>query len=779
MLDQNLDPSSPYAVIRPAAPRAFVGYREGSESLYQVRDRLTAIDAGSPSYWIAGEPRSGKSSFLRKLEELLGNEPGRRGTRFRPVPLYVSCAEHGSSLALFRALLRPLAEAVPGRPRSAEPPAAVPPPGPFQLLAGDGPVNAQQLLPLLRADLAAAARGLDGNRSLFVLLIDDLDAAMSGRWGQRLSATLRALLTEPPAGCAGCDGLNVKLVVAGSPELRRVPQFEHLMRLLEVIKLRPLQLDEVGDLIRNAGRPFNGHLAAGILRATGGQPWLTQLVLDLFTATQRRETEFADWFKRFEWTRLRGDAGNRWLAEQWLSRLPDGGLAILAQLTLAPAGRTLQELAEATHLADAELAPKLEKMTGLGLIYQPQQRPDAYEVCGVVKRWYLETTGGAVFVDAIERQARSLPAALPAARPFSLLLSLDHRVMVADGLYTRCFGLDNRFTDEAQSLYRSARQATTAQHLADLGQRLENLGRNNVDENWRGTWEDYFDRTERQGIRFILQTGDQELLDFPIELLPFEQGFLGLRVPAFKEIIGLRRRQKPYRLAGACLPRDEPLNVLLVGAGAGGQCGDYVLPELPGVAPEILGICAALQSAAAKGSLSLGRIVVLSDTPGLAIAGAVVKEATVDGLRQALGGDYGFHVLHFSGHYGFGWTDQSSGLRLQGTGGVELFSLVDLFQQLDGKGLRLACFNGCNSGNHLSASPTHYLGAPYTCLRAGVPAVIGMRWPIDDLAARDLGIRFYQHLAEHGVPETALLETRKWAESRGGTLWAAPVMLTC
>jgi hypothetical protein len=784
MISQDLYPQHPYAATRPASPRTFVGYREGNESLQSIRDRLTAAGAGSPSYWIAGGPKSGKSSFLRQLEDLLRNQPRGRGQRLRPVPLYITCARHGSPLSLCRGLLSLLEKTAAARSRNAAPPdAAVPPPRSFQLLATEGPAANQRLLPLLREDLTAAAAVLDGSRSVFVLLIDDLDAAMAGGWGQKLIPTLRALVTESLAGCEprGCEGLNVRLVLAGSPDLATVPQFKHLLLSLDEIKLRPLALSDIDDLIHVTGKAFNGHLAEAILRATGGQPWLTQLVLEQFTATHRPEREFADWLRSFDWARLRGDTEQRQALEAWLARLPEGGFTILAHLTLAGTGMTLPELAEAIRLDEADLAPKLEKMTGRGLIYRPVQRPDAYQVCEVVKRWYLEETGGSVFVDEIERRQSARLAAQPGAKPFALLLSLDHRVMVADGLYTRCFALDNRFTEEAQKLYRAARQAVTVQHLADLGSNLESLGRNYVDEDWRIVWEDYFTSAERARIRFILQTGDQELLDFPVELLPFEQGFLGLRVPVFKEVIGLRRRE-PYRLAAGCLPRGEPLNVLLVGAGGGGKYGTHEVPALPGVAQEISGICAVLRAAAAQGSLLLGKIVVLTDAPDLAIDGALVKKATVDELKQVLGGAsrIGFHLLHFSGHYGFGGNDQTSGLWLPGGDGVELFSLANLFQHLESKKVNFAFFNGCSSGNH-RPSPTHYLGAPYTCLRAGVPAVIGMRWPIGDGQACHLGIDFYQRLAVHGLPEVALLETRKWAETAygGTTLWAAPVMLTC
>jgi hypothetical protein len=775
MINHRPQPQQLYTVDRPASPLTFAGYRE---CLEEIRAQLTST-GGPQSYWIIGEPKSGKSSFLLKMEDLLRKDAEPKRSHLRPVPLYVSCASCDSLWSLCQSLLQRLAAAAPSRPGTAlSGPAAASRLEPSWLPESKPPVAVKDLLALLWKGLAAAATQLDGNLSPIVLLIDDLDSAMEKTWGRKLFQVLKALLTEAPA--EGATSADLAVALAGSPDLASVPQFADLLGPLDIVNLRPLRLRDVGDLIRASGRAvLNGHLAEAVLRATGGQPWLTQLVLALFTEAHLPEREFSNWFKTFDWVRLRGNTDHQQVLARWLSCLPEGGFTILALLTLARKGMTLREIAEATHLDDADVAPRLGKMVGLGLIYQPEQRPDTYQVCDVVMRCYLEASGGAVLLQEIDRLKGSSPGSSLA--DFCLLLSLEHRVMVADGLYTRCFALDNRFTDEAQSLYRSARKATTAQDLEDLGQRLEDLGRNYVDENWLVTWEDYFDGTDRQLTRFIMQTGDQELLDFPIELLPFEHGFLGLRVPTFKEIIGLRRRQQPYRLAAGCLPRDEPLNVLLVGAAAGGKYGNGKLPALPGVGPEIVGICQALQVAAKQGTLSLGRIVVLSDAPDFPLDGVVVHQPTVEEMRQVLGNAAGpgFHVLHFSGHYAFGQSDQSSGLLIQGADGVDLFSLADLFQQLDGKKLRFACFNGCGSGNHLPQSPTHYLGAPYTCLRAGVPAVIGMRWPIDDAAARDLGIFFYQKLAASMLPEMALLETRKWAERRGGTLWAAPVMLTC
>jgi hypothetical protein len=787
MINHNHSLQNPYAVNRPAG-RTFVGYREGRESVQEVCNCLIASAAGSPSYWIAGEPKSGKSSFLLKLEDSLGKDAGEEATRFRPVPLAISCADYASPLALCRGVVRCLAESVRSHLRIAEPEAAGEPQlAPFQLLESDGPASIQRMLPLLWQDLAAGARQLYGGRSRFVLLIDDLDAAVEGRWAQKLFPTLRLLLTEGPGACSRCglSGDNVKLVLAGSPDLAAAPLFGRLSSFLHEIRLRPLALNDVKELIRTAWRPLNGNqgdLAVQIMRAAGGQPWLTQLVLEQFTRAKRLEREFAEWFKAFDWTGLSGETEPRPVLERWLGRLPEAGPTILAHLVLAQDGMTPQEIGDATGLDEKDLSAPLGRLRDLGLVYESIFRPGACEVCEVVKRWYLGKSGGSVFVGEIERLKTPVPAApQPAARDFSLLLSLDHRVMVADGLYTRFFSLNSGFTDEARRLYRDARDAASLRNLDDLRARLGNLGKNFVDEDWRVAWEDYFERTDRQRIRFILQTGDLDLLDFPIELLPFEQGFLGLRVPTFKEVLGLRRKE-PYRLAGGCLPAREPVNVLLVGAGGGGQYANRSLSALPQVVPEIIGVCKALRMAATRRSFSLGRIVVLSDAPGLAIEGAVVRPATVDGLREALGVEpqSGFHILHYSGHYKFGTSDHETGLLIPGRTGLELFSLPALFQLLDGDTVRFACFNGCSSGDHQPATPTHYLGAPYTCLRAGVPAVVGMRWPIGDRDARDLAIVFYEQLASLGVPELALLETRMWAErEHRGTLWAAPVMLTC
>ncbi len=64
-------------------------------------------------------------------------------------------------------------------------------------------------------------------------------------------------------------------------------------------------------------------------------------------------------------------------------------------------------------------------------------------------------------------------------------------------------------------------------------------------------------------------------------------------------------------------------------------------------------------------------------------------------------------------------------------------------------------------------------------VEAGLPSVLGMRWPVADASARVLAGAFYQALFSEGRLDTALLKARQTIarRDREDITWVSPVLV--
>jgi CHAT domain-containing protein len=168
-----------------------------------------------------------------------------------------------------------------------------------------------------------------------------------------------------------------------------------------------------------------------------------------------------------------------------------------------------------------------------------------------------------------------------------------------------------------------------------------------------------------------------------------------------------------------------------------------------------------------------------------------VPGGTWDALRTMMGAQ-DWHVFHFIGHGGVP-ADPGEGARpddtdetpegfivlSDGQGGhkeVAASELKPMLQQAGKSTLRLVVLNCCESARvtaqNLFASPAVAL------VRAGIPYVVAMQFPIREKAAVKLASVFYEKLAEAWAIEAALTEARvrMWDESRID--WGIPVLYT-
>jgi hypothetical protein len=480
-------------------------------------------------------------------------------------------------------------------------------------------------------------------------------------------------------------------------------------------------------------------------------------------------------------SRFQRDPNRSLICRHWLERLPETGIKMLAQLALDR--DTAKVLAQRTNLPVKTVNEHLQQMVDLGIAFKPAfPRGDRYALGEIFKDWFLEHTGGKVFLEEItslQREAADRTA--ETGRTFTLLASIDPDMLLADGLYGWRVPLMN-LQDAARNLERLSRRAEDIADLAFIGETLQTQLRQ---RDWEEVWKDYVRWMKEDGEKptFVFRFTDEQLQELPVEMLQFDGNFLGRTAPVYKELFGADH-EPAYRMSRGHFLTSTPLNVLLVASSAGGEHEGRRYSPLPRAEDELVEIIRILTGTAADAGLRVGKIVAL--TEGAAELPEQVERhpPTAVNFKQALRGELSntqFHLLHYSGHYVHNDGDESAGLLFRGDREMNFVNLAELSNALDRRRLRLAFFNACKSGLRKSQRPAYNLGIAHTTLRCGVPVVIGMRWIIGDDEAYQISKAFYEELTKSGRPEVALWEARRsvWAREREGSiLWAAPIMLT-
>src|SRR5262249_46318129 len=140
----------------------------------------------------------------------------------------------------------------------------------------------------------------------------------------------------------------------------------------------------------------------------------------------------------------------------------------------------------------------------------------------------------------------------------------------------------------------------------------------------------------------------------------------------------------------------------------------------------------------------------------------VLDHPSLAELRHRLRGEP-WQVLHFMGHGRFDAATGQGVLAFERPGGTtEAVPGALLATHLkDTRDLRLVVLNSCPTGAVPSREghPPHPALAP-ALLRAGVPAVLAMRFPVSNPAATAFGAELYAALAAGDGVDTATVEGR-------------------
>jgi len=143
-----------------------------------------------------------------------------------------------------------------------------------------------------------------------------------------------------------------------------------------------------------------------------------------------------------------------------------------------------------------------------------------------------------------------------------------------------------------------------------------------------------------------------------------------------------------------------------------------------------------------------------------------------------------YHVFHYAGHSYFNErSSANSSIFLRGYDNqprpLTASDLESLFQNSQ---LRFAYFSCCESavqGNLSQLRRNDFLGIMDATVKAGVPAVLGMRWPVDDEGAKEMAVEFYKQLfnEKYGYLDVALFKARNKVSRLKLKTWLSSVLI--
>lgn len=159
--------------------------------------------------------------------------------------------------------------------------------------------------------------------------------------------------------------------------------------------------------------------------------------------------------------------------------------------------------------------------------------------------------------------------------------------------------------------------------------------------------------------------------------------------------------------------------------------------------------------------------------------------ASYENVRRLLK-DCTFNIVHYAGHCRYDPDSANSSLFFwqheQRQGEIKAVGVREIESWLRKSSINLIYLSCCSSAEHHPSQPlsSDFLGMANAVIGAGVPSVLGFRWPISDQGALKLAETFYRSLASHGIVDTALLEARQESqiERPGENTWLAPILIS-
>lgn len=268
--------------------------------------------------------------------------------------------------------------------------------------------------------------------------------------------------------------------------------------------------------------------------------------------------------------------------------------------------------------------------------------------------------------------------------------------------------------------------------------------------------------------------GPRDYLCVPFEFLHDGTEYLAASYALSRSVLDMPRNTDP--ICSEMLDRRwaerKPLRILLIASNV--HDAQRGIPPIPGVDQEIR----ALKS-------SLPRQLKSNDLPEWKVEVTVLptEQATFSEVERQLK-DCPFDIVHIAAHahHDFDNPDRSGLLFWDppGAGRYRVFSthaLSDLLRRSNVAFVFLSACEGAMSAAGHQLYAHDFLGLADAIVKAGVPAVLGYRWPIGDGDARTLAEKFYEVLGQQGELDVALLEARRALYRNQRPAWLSPMLV--
>ncbi len=261
---------------------------------------------------------------------------------------------------------------------------------------------------------------------------------------------------------------------------------------------------------------------------------------------------------------------------------------------------------------------------------------------------------------------------------------------------------------------------------------------------------------------------DRKFLRVPLEFLYADGEYLILQYPTARSNNSVRIKKKALSPSffNDIWSKNKTLKILLIASNTS--------PSIPGVDQEI----SSLEASVKAMFENIGISVRLKTIP--------THEATYEAVRKELK-NCSYHIIHYAGHGSYDLqSPERSPLffweKPNRKGEVKKMPVSEFKMLLRGSDVRfvyLSCCLGAATGDSAKLLDDDFLGITDGLVQAGVPSVLGFRWPVSDRGAIMLSNEFYQSLAKQGQIDTALFEARYEVATRDrdDITWISPILI--
>ncbi len=326
----------------------------------------------------------------------------------------------------------------------------------------------------------------------------------------------------------------------------------------------------------------------------------------------------------------------------------------------------------------------------------------------------------------------------------------------------------NHFSDEMEKFFRHASGLTKVGkdwrfHANDLGKRFFECLISAHPEINRVYWQAVGATPSKRDLHIKILS-NREFINAPIESLFADAEYLCLQYPLVRTVEGVITKKQSISPSffNNLQTEGSPLRILLIAANT--------IPPIPGVDQEVLKLQESIESAFTSKGLKVETKIIPS------------ADAIYEKICQELHNST-YHVVHYCGHghYDDAYAEKSALVfwedkDLKRTKHLTATMLKALVENSEILFFYLSCCSGAATAPERQLLDDDFLGIADALVQAGIPSVLGFRWPVSDLGAIRLAVRFYDTLARDGRLDVSLLEARKFIE-RDDLTWLSPVLI--